>query len=286
MDFKNNLLFIFALSILPAMSFAYMGSVNSATGGAGSAAIEASEAPYGNPAAMGFLKGYYFTAGFGSKTQRTVGSAQDIAVSLSDNMKDTVVPTSLSYVQTTTKPEIGDEVLEREFHLGMGNMLAPGLGFGLGINYNDDRFMNDRLTQTNIDSGFLYAPTRDIGASILMENLLPLNKDVPEAYRMRQTTTLGASFNYKKFVRFKTDLITGSNNNFGKPTLAAGMESYLNRWMILRWGLQKNNEKAANVYSGGLGFIGPKFALHYAYQNSPQDESLTRHSVDMAVPIW
>ena len=282
----NLFSFLSLLIVLPATLQAYTGAVNSATAGAGSAAIEASENPYGNPAALGFLRGYYFTAGFGSTNQKMIGSTQDLAVSLSDNMKDTVVPTALSYVQTNNRPEKSEEFQERQFRLGLGNIIAPGLGFGLGVTHNDDRLVGNRVTQTNLDTGFLYAPNRDMSASVLLENLLPPDGDVIEAYRLKQTMTLGASYNHKKFARFKADIISADNNSFDRPTLAAGVESYLNKWLIVRWGLQRNNQKEANVYAGGLGFIGPKFALHYAYQNSPQDESLTRHSVDMAVPIW
>lgn len=276
------LLFVF----LTHSGHAYTGAVNSATAGAGSAAVEPTESPFGNPASIGFLKGYYFTAGFGTVSQNALGSAQDLSVSLMDNMRDTVVPASLSYVQTNTKPEVGDPVLLREFRLGMGNMIKPGLAFGLGVNHHDDRLIRDRYTQTNIDMGFLMTPAKDIGGAVYFENLLSPNSGIPYEYRSHQKTTLGASYNYRRFVRFKADVISATNNSFSKPTLAAGMESYMNKWLIVRWGVQRNNEKEANGYAAGLGFIGPKFGLHYAYLNSPQDESLTRHSVDLAVPIW
>lgn len=276
---------LFAL-IFPNTASSHTGAVSSATAGAGTAAVEASESPFGNPAALGFLRGYYFSAGFGAASQKSVGSAQDLSVSLTDNMKDTVVPTSISYVQTNTRPDAGEGILLREFRLGFGNVIKPGVGFGLGINHRDDRLAQDRYAQTNVDLGFLLAPTRDIGGAIYFENLLPPNSDIPYEYRGHQTTTVGASYNYRRFLRLKVDISTATNNSFSKPTLAGGMESYLNKWLILRWGLQRNEERSANVYAAGLGFLGPKFGLHYAYENSPQDESLTRHSVDLAVPIW
>lgn len=80
--------------------------------------------------------------------------------------------------------------------------------------------------------------------------------------------------NYKRFVRVKMDITTDSNYGLVRPLFAAGIESYMNDWFILRWGAQRDNEKATNKYTAGLGFIGPKFAFHYAYQNSPEDLSL------------
>lgn len=266
---------------------AYVGSVSSATAQTGRAAVEATESPFGNPASLPFLTGYYFTAGTGAARQTNTGQVQDLAVSLTDNMKETVVPTSFSYAQSSQQPEgFSDDVFGRSFKLSFGNFLRPGVSFGLGINHENTKFPQTTYSQTNLQTGFLWAPNKDLGMALTFDNMLTPSTEVPEAYRLKQTIGFGSSYNFKKFVRLKGDIVTASNNDFGRPTLAVGLENYVNRWMILRWGLQRNNELAANLYTAGMGFIGPKFGLHYAYENSPQNESLTRHSVDLALPIW
>ncbi len=275
------------LVLLTLQSQAYVGSVSAASGRTGLAAVEASETPYGNPAALAFLNGYYFTAGFGASQQTQRGATQDLSISLTENMKETVVPTALSFVQQTSRPEgMANDVLGRSFKLSFANFLRPGLSLGFGINHQNDRMDEETYDQTNLQIGFLWAPNRELGAAVAFENVVPPSLNTPEGLRLQQKSALGFSYNYKKFVRFKGDVITTANNSFEKPILGAGMESYMNRWMILRWGLQRDNLQDANLYTAGLGFIGPKFGLHYAYQNSPQNESLTRHSVDLAVPIW
>jgi hypothetical protein len=266
---------------------AYIGSVNAATGEAGVAAVEASEGPYGNPATLAHMKGYYLTAGFGASKQNKMGTNQDLAVSVTDSMKETVVPTSFSYAQNNYRPEgFEDDLLSRSFKLSFGNSINQQVAFGLGINYQDDGALEDRYRQTNLETGFLWTPNQNIGAAILFDNMIPAPDSIPEQFRLKQKMTLGTSLNYRKMLRVKADIISASGNRFGKATYAAGMESYLNRWMIFRWGLQRNNLLEANLYTAGLGFVGPKFALHYAYETSPQNESLTRHSVDLALPIW
>ncbi len=269
------------------LSHAYIGSVSAATGEAGRAAVEASESPYGNPATLAHMKGYYLTAGFGATKQSNAGTNQDLAVSVTDSMKETVVPTSFSYAQNTTRPEgFTDDVLSRAFKLSFGNMMRKDFAFGLGINYQDDRTPQERYSQTNVQTGFLWTPNQNLGVAVTFDNMVPPQTSVPETHRLKQTISTGVSYNYQKIVRLKADIISAENNTANKPTLAAGMESYMNRWIILRWGLQRNNQLEANLYTAGLGFAGPKFGLHYAYQNSPQNESLTRHSVDLALPIW
>ena len=268
-------------------SQAYVGSVSAATGESGRAAVEASETPFGNPATLAFITGYYFSAGFGAAHQSANGNSQDLAVSLMDNMKDTVIPTSLAYVQSSSRPEgLSEDVLVRSFKLSFGNFVRSGISFGLGINHDDTRLPGDRYAQTNVQSGFLWSPNRDFGFALTFDNMLKPSDSVPEAYRQQQKIGFGGSYNFKQFMRLKADIVSASKNTAGKPTFGAGMERYLNSWFILRWGLARNNELDANLYTAGLGFIGPKFGFHYAYENSPQNESLTRHSVDLAVPIW
>lgn len=276
------------LVVISAKSSAYVGSVSAATGEAGRAAVEASESPFGNPASVPFLKGYYFSAGMGATRQTQMGTSQDLAVSLTENMKETIVPTSFSYLQNTYRPDVDstEDVFSRQFKLSFGSFLRPGLAYGLGISHQNDKVLDQTYSQTNLQLGFLWAPKEQFGLAATFDNLIAPSDRIPEAYRLKQQMTFGGSYNYRKFVRFKGDIISGPNNSLEKPTLAAGMESYMNRWLILRWGLQRNNEVDANLYTAGMGFIGPKFGLHYAYQNSPQNESLSRHSVDLAVPIW
>ena len=279
-------IFITAFLLCSLSAKAYVGSVTAAAGGAGIATVEASENPFGNPAGLAFLTGYYFTAGFGAATQSSVGSNQDMAFSLTDNMKETIIPTSFSYAQNTIQPELGADVLRRDFRLSFGNFIRPGLAFGLAIIHDNDVLDRTNYQQTNAQIGFLLAPTSSLGFAAVFDNLVSPNKDIPDFYRFKQTSAFGASWNFRRLFRFRGDVISSSGNSFSKPTVAVGMESYLNRWFVLRLGAQRNSEEEANLYTGGVGFIGPKFGFHYAYQNSPQKMALTRHSVDLAVPIW
>lgn len=281
----QNALLIFCGLILAHSAQAFVGSVTAATGDAGIAAVESSEAPFSNPAAIAYLKGYYFTLGYGSSSQGTAGSS-GLALSITENMKDTTIPTSIAYSQTEVKDLAGQKVYSKDFRLSVGNFLFSNMALGLGVRHKSDELPQERFGQTNLDMGILWAPTESFGMAAVLESLVPPSSGVPEPIRLNQTTAVGATFNFRKFVRIKADITSQTNNSFNKPTIGAGMESYMNKWMILRWGLAKNNELDANLYTAGLGWVLPRFGLHYAYQNSPQDETLTRHSVDLAIPVW
>lgn len=280
---------IMALIFSSQMSFAnYIGAVSSATGDTGIAAVEASETAYMNPAALGHTKGYYFTTGYGSSKQTNVGNNQDLSLSITDAMPDTVLATTFSYVQKNLRFEgQAEDSVGREFKLSFGNLVyKKEVAFGLGIVHDSDKIETNSYQQTNMDLGLLWTPNSNIGLGILVRNAIEPKDSIPVLIRQQQRTGFGASYNHKKFVRFKADINSSTGNSFKEATLGAGMESFMNRWLVLRWGLQHDNEIKADQYSAGLGFLGPKFALNYAYQTSPQNERLTRHSVDLAVPIW
>jgi hypothetical protein len=265
---------------------AYIGSVSSATGRSGAAAVEAGEAPFSNSAALPYLRGYFFSAGWGSASQTELGTTQDLAVSLIDNMRDTVVPTSLSYVQETYRNSSLPADQHQELRLGLGGLVHRRFTLGLGGLYQTDHLAAQTYHQFNMQMAAMWAFSRDWGFAAIANNIVPAGDKVPEPYRQQQTLTLGTSYQYKTVVRFKLDVTSDAGYAWGHPLLGGGVENYLDKWLIFRVGAQRDNQLAANIYTAGLGFAGPKFSLNYAYQNSAEDQSLTRHSVDLAVPLW
>jgi hypothetical protein len=278
---------IFALMLWGFQIFAFSGAVSSSTANTGSATVETSEAAFMNPASIGHLRGYHFYTGFSTTRQTNTSKDQNLAFSLTDAMPGTVVPTALGYVQSNRQLQNEqDDSLSRNIRLSFGNMFLKRWAFGLTGSYYNDRWQNQSYQQTNLETGFLWTPNTQFGFGLQLKNLLNSDSAVPLEVRQIPQSILGFSYNYKKFVRAKVDLKADSDNSLRYTTLGFGLESYLNRWLIIRWGVGRDNEAEADQYSAGVGFAGPKFGLHYAYQSSPQNDRLTRHSVDLAVPIW
>jgi hypothetical protein len=273
------------LSLLAWQTHAYVGAVSSATAETGRASVEPTDSPFLNPASLPFMKGYFFTSGFSSTQNSDNARAQDFALSITDNMPETVVPTSVAFTQSKVD-FASEEIVSRDFRLSFGNYIIPKWAMGFGLRYKDDQLPQERFTQGNMNLGLLYAPNADLGLAVVAENLIGSDTKIPADRRLSPTTALGATYIYRRFVRTRLDVISASNNSWDRPIVAAGLESYMNRWLILRLGFQRRNEEKANVYSGGMGFAGPRFGIHYAYLSSPDQESLSRHSVDLAIPIW
>jgi hypothetical protein len=191
----------------------------------------------------------------------------------------------LAYTQLK-KDSTRYDLTTRDIRLSFGNFITQGFAFGLGVHHQDDQFPVLRYAQTNLNLGFIYAFDNNLGVGLSMENILDPQADLPKDIRMQSTAGVGISYNYRTFARFRVDLSSASGNRFNKPTLGTGLESFMNKWLITRLGVSRNFDEETNLYTAGLGFKGPKFGLHYAYLSSPQEAKLTRHSIDLAVPLW
>lgn len=264
---------------------ASVGAVASSTAEAGRASVEATDAAYLNPAVIPYLKGYYFTTGYGSAKNSDSAKSAQFSFSLLDNLPDTVVPTAVAFTQSKND-FTSQETIGNDFRLAFANFIDKFWSGGLGIRYRDDRVNNSKFNQTNMSFSTLYSPTSTWGFAVVLDNVLGESGDSPEGIRLKPTTALGMNYIYKRLIRTRLDLVTSTNNSWDRPLIEAGLEMFMNRWVIMRMGAQRNNEEAANAYSAGLGFVGPHFGIHYAYLMSPEQESLTRHALDLAVPIW
>lgn len=304
------LLFFMFLSgahlILSEQSIASVGSVSAATGNAGVAAVEAGESSMMNPATLGYIKGYYFGTTYGTQII-PMFEGKKFSVSLTDALKDTVVPTSINYEQVkwTANSADSDSALgggsnnsqaagfqglnewnSKLVQLAFGNQINSYFSFGLGINFQNDNIQDVNYNQTNLSLGGMLAVNKNLGFAVVFQNLFSADKKIPEMARLPQRTILGGTFHYKKLVRFKLDASSDHANAWNKPVIMGGVENYLNKWMIFRVGALRDNELAAYAWSAGVGFVLPKFAIQYAYQNSTENSQLQRHSVDLAVPVW
>ena len=264
---------------------AYVGAVSTATAEAGRASVEPTDSPFLNPAGITFLKGYYFTTGYDTSETSTQTHGENFALTLTDNLPETVVPTSLAFAQTKADFS-SEESVSRDFRLSFANFITPKFAFGVGLRYKDDQLPAERYNQGNASIGTLYAPNADLGFAAVFENLMGTNSSIPEELRLNPNMSLGVSYIYRRFMRTRFDVVSGANDSFARPILEAGLESYMNRWAVIRLGIQRRNEEKATAYSAGMGFSGPKFSIQYAYLTSPDQDALTRHSIDMAIPVW
>lgn len=274
------------LLVLTANAEAHVSAISAATANAGRAAIESLDVPFQNPAGIAFAKGYSFATGLSRFSSEAGVDQEELAVLLSDNTPDSVVPTSLAYLQK--KDQIpGSDWEQKDVRLSLGNFIGPRRAVGFGLNYRQERANSITSQQASLTVGSIFGVSQNLGVAFVVDNLLPI-VNAPEAReRLSPLTSLGMSYNMGKFLRARMDLTTQRNNSLNKPILAAGLENYWNRWLIFRIGAARDAELEQTTLSTGLGFDGPRFGIHYAFQSveAPLGRD-QRHSVDLALTLW
>jgi hypothetical protein len=262
-------------------SFAQYGAISTATAGSGRAAIEVTEAPLLNPASIPFSQGYFFTSDFA-----TIGDGQEFTIGLTDNLNTTVVPTSMIYTEMESTNAFKNKVTTQDMHLSLANIVSKTFSFGLSVEHKIDTELATKFFQTNMMMGSIFSIGDNLGLAVVLDHMLPTDGSIPNDYRFYPTTAIGLSYTRGSVIRFKLDVESAGNNSFDEPAIAGGVETYWNRWVIFRIGFRKDFALNSNQYGAGIGFTGPKFAIHYGYLSSPETQDLARHSIDFAIPIW
>lgn len=280
------LIFAFALMAWLTPAQAHVSSISAATASAGRAAIESLDVPFQNPAGIAFAKGYNFATGLARYNSEAGLDQEEVAFLLSDNTPDTVVPTSLAYVQKKDHNAYSDWE-QKDVRLALGNFIGNRRALGIGLTYRHERDTAVTTQQAALSVGSIIGLSPNLGVALVFDNLVPLNQAPTARERLSPLSSAGLSYNFGKFLRMRFDVTSERNNSLNRPLIAAGLENYWNRWLIFRIGAARDNELQQNIYSTGLGFDGPKFGIHYAFQAVEGLQSRDqRHSVDLAFLLW
>jgi hypothetical protein len=252
----------------------YSSAATDSAGGAGRAAVEAGDINYLNPAALVHLKGRFIYSTF---------SKDDLSIGLSESSKDVLMPASLSYFSRRMEDVGYDSISTQQFRLSIADFVFDRFSMGLtGI--MDTSKMRDRTyNQTNGNLGFFYTPSDHLGAAFVFYNVFGVNENSPEVVRLQPQMGLGLHGIYKNFLRLRGDVLSGTNNDFGRPKYMGGFETVLNEWLIARIGYQNDIKGSQELLTAGIGFNGPVFAFNYAHQGNMKGPEFDRHSIDLLI---
>lgn len=251
-----------------AVAQVYTSSISAATGGTGRAAVEAGDASLLNPATLVHLRGHYLFSSF---------SKDDVAVVLSDNSEESFLPASLGFVQKKSQVAQGD-LVQQDLILSLAEFVVDKWAFGLTGHYLEQKLPNSSYRQTNADLGLVYTPQSHIGLALVAYNIFGENSDIPENIRAKPSVAAGFNYIYQSMVRFRLD-------GTSESVVMAGLETYVNKFLITRLGYQSDVDDHRELITAGLGFKGPRFSLNYAYQGNTQISGDYRHSVDLEIPF-
>jgi hypothetical protein len=252
-----------------AVAQVYNSSVSVATGGTGRAAVEPGDSSFLNPATMAHLGGRFVFTSFAEK---------DFAAFLSDNTKESTLPAAASYVQRTIQTKTVGEMKENDIGVTLSEFFYEKWSVGLTGHYLTQEVNNATYHTINADLGFLYTPNSSVGIGFVGYNLFPENDNVPK--EVRGKAKVGAGFNYlfKSAARFRVDADS-------EGYIGLGLETFLNRFIVVRFGFSDDFDESQPRAAAGIGFSGPRFRLNYAYYGNTQNSSDYRHSIDLIIPF-
>ncbi|MDG0815056.1 PorV/PorQ family protein [Bdellovibrio svalbardensis] len=265
---KLPVLFLVYLSVNTASAQVYKSSASTATGGTGRAAIEPGDVLLLNPATLPHLKGRFLVGSF---------AKDDLVASLSDNTEESALPAGFSFVQKKSDTSFG-ELKQQDLAVTLAEFIVNKWSVGLTIHYLEQKIPNASYTQTNADLGFMYTPKANIGLGLVVYNAFGEKDTVPKEFREKTSVVGGVNYIYRDSMRFRFD--ASSESFFG-----VGLETYLNKFLITRFGYSDDTDDKRQLLSAGFGFNGPRFQINYAYQGNTQKSGDYRHSVDLVIPF-
>lgn len=271
---KNILILVFLFSEVLSAS-AIIGAVSTATGGTGRGAIEPVDGVLLNPSTVAKIKTQFFSFNY---------SNEQMAVTIADNGKDSLFPAAIAFVRTDI-----NNLKTQDMALVLAYSLMPRLSLGTTISLVEyltiTNSTEQKYRQTISDVGVSFALARNISLGAVAYKVLSSSAEIEKPLQKQQLFGFGGSYTFDNIVRFRFDIESAPENKFDRLTYMAGLETYLNDWMIIRLGYQNNNVVSKNFTTAGLGFSGPQFGIHYGYLTNVSNRNEDRHTVDLGVPF-
>ena len=265
-----------AIQFFSCNSFAAVGAVTTATGGSGRGAIEPVDGVLLNPAVISDLPNKNFSVNY---------SLDQWALTISDNGKEAYFPAALVFENSKT-----DTIDTKQ--LGVSVASYRWKKFVIGANFSVIDYLDHTVAgfeqvyhQPAADLGGTLAISNDFGIGLVFNKVASNKVDLAENLQTQKTSAIGLSYIYQNFVRFRFDVESAPDYKTDRLVYMAGMENFINDWVVVRMGYQNNNVLNKNYISAGVGFTGPQFGLHYAYISNAADKTEDKHLFDLGIPF-
>lgn len=279
--FVSCFLFVSYFSLETAVAQETMSAIARSTAGSGRSAVEAPDNFFLNPAMQVHLRGRHFYMGHVQADQ-----ARETSILLSDNTPDAFMPATLAYLQRKVEVAQGF-VSESDLGISVAEFGGANWSMGLTARMIQSQIENSPVSyrQTTADVGFSYIPTEKLGFGLVFYNVYQAD-NVPQSLLRKSSIGGGLTYLLNQKTRYRLDLVTGADSDLAEGRVELGFESFLNDWIVFRFGLAQGFQgDASNLLAAGVGFRGPRFHINYAYQKPQIQEKEAVHGIDFVVPF-
>ncbi len=270
----NKILFLsVSFFILNLSAIENTGAVSAATGGAGVGALEEVDGGYLNSASIALFSKKSFAASF---------SKYHSNVHLTDNGRDALFPAGIAYTKTDE-----NNIQTQAYHLLVAYEVVSKISLGLDMALREIKMIGieEKFSQTIVSPAIFYQITQSISAGFVLKNKALSNTILADSLDQNSSLAMGFSYVYEKFAKFRFDFEAPQNEKTDKMIYKIGLETFINDWIITRIGYQNDNAYSMNYFTAGLGFAGPQFGLHYAYQSEARNNRDPLHTIDLNIPF-
>ncbi len=263
------------------------GPVSSALGGAGIAANEEAEQLLFNPATLVHTKdlsiGAFFSDGYREKNEHDKFTGSTIT----DNTSDSGVAGGVGFFKRRRTFDVLPTLDEVYAQVSLAKPVYKFLALGLSIeHYRQDVVGGDEYRQTELSMGALYNPSPKFAVGFVVKNLRGRDEDVPALLQLKDELGVGINYILMETFRARFDVVQQTQLNPDQDRVyKAGIESFIDAFLVLRMGYQINELEDRNYYSLGFGFTGPRLKIDYSYQQNEDYTKGAMHSVDFRLPL-
>jgi hypothetical protein len=275
-----------------------LGAISGGLAGSGRASIDAGESFVLNPAAVAHLRGAaitFGTSGSQSETTATKTSSESSGwhLSLNENNEDSVIASSIylrQSVQSGSYDGLADSTPINDGWLSVGNFLLPQLSLGLTYHYHETQLTQKTYQEHNGNLGFFWTPLASLGVGFSFQDLKASPKDIPAELRLGSGSGIGLLYLPNETIRLRLDYARKIHPLAALSTheWAFGIENSMTPWMLARAGFADQMTATrirTQKCSFGLGFAGPRFGIHYGFQQFLLAKQGSEHSVDLMIPF-
>jgi hypothetical protein len=274
------------------------GAISGGLAGTGLSSVDPGESYIINPGAVAHLRGAAVTFG----TSHFQSSPKDTNpqpytnngwhLSLNENSPDSAIATSIFINKSQKRDNTvnAPSLNSNDAWLTLGNFVIPNLAAGLSYHFRDTQDYLKTYQEHNFSVGFLWSPIENIGIGFSFLDFNSPSKEIPAAYAMGSSSGLGVLYIFKDFLRLRLDYTKKDHKleSQSYSEVAFGLETTISEWALSRIGVAQQKSDANEItqkYSLGLGFSGPRFGIHYAFQQYQLAQHGKEHNLDLIIPF-
>jgi hypothetical protein len=172
----------------------------------------------------------------------------------------------------------------------IGNFVVPQLSAGLSYHLRQTRLGLKNYQEHNFGLGFLWTPTPYLGIGASFQNFRPPPEDLPEELAIGSDSGVGLLYLHSDHLRLRMDYSRKIHRlaSLSSSEWAFGLENSMTPWALARIGIAQETSDTRVItqkLAFGLGFAGPRFGIHYAFQQFKISNKGSEHSVDLTIPF-